>query len=144
MEAPAQRFAPRVWSGGIPAGVEYGDRELESGPLGGRGIRPGLAPDLAADAVTDVPGNGIAEVLGTSVSIEDNTPPTLSSAGTYAIDGTGTGIALQFNETVVSTSIPATSAFAAKIAGTAVGVTSVTRDTTDADAAFGMHWAKKA
>ena len=92
-----------------------------------------ITVDLAADAVTDVPGNGNAEDLATAVTLVDNTPPTLSSAGTYAIGGTGTGIALQFNETIASTSIPATSAFAAKIAGTAVGVTSVTRDTTNTD-----------
>ena len=92
-----------------------------------------ITVDLAADAVTDVPGNGNAEDLATAVSLVDNTPPTLSSVGTYAIGGTGTGIALQFNETIASTSIPATSAFAAKIAGTAVGVTSVTRDTDDTD-----------
>ena len=92
-----------------------------------------ITVDLAADAVTDVPGNGNAEDLATAVTLVDNTPPTLSSAGTYAIGGTGTGIALQFNETIASTSIPLTSAFAAKIAGTAVGVTSVTRDTTNTD-----------
>ena len=89
--------------------------------------------ELDVDAVTDVPGNGIAAVSSTAVTLVDNTPPTLSSAGTYAIDGTGTGIALQFNETIASTSIPVTSAFAAKIAGTVVGVASVARDTTDAD-----------
>ena len=89
--------------------------------------------DLAADAVTDLASNGILEDLATSVTIEDTTSPTLASAGTYAIDGTGTGIALEFDETIVSTSIPAASAFAAKIGTTAVGVTSVTRDTTDAD-----------
>ena len=89
--------------------------------------------DLDADAVKDVPGNGIAEVLGTSVSIEDNTPPTLSSAVTNFIGDTSSFITLQFNETIASTSIPASSAFAAKIAGTAVGVTSVTRDTNDTD-----------
>ena len=92
-----------------------------------------ITVELDADAVTDVPGNGIAAVSSMAVTLVDNTAPTLSSAGTYAIDGTGTGIALQFNETITSTSIPATSAFAAKIAGTAVGVTSVTRDTDDTD-----------
>ena len=89
--------------------------------------------DLDADAVKDVPGNGIAEVLGTSVSIEDTVAPTLISAGTWVIDDTSIGIALQFNETIASTSIPASSAFAAKIAGTAVGVTSVRRDVNNAD-----------
>ena len=39
-----------------------------------------ITVDLAADAVKDVPGNGIAEVLGTSVSLEDNVAPTLESA----------------------------------------------------------------
>ena len=92
-----------------------------------------ITVDLVADAVTDVPGNGIAEVLGTAVSVEDNVPPTLSSAGTYAIDGTGTGIALQFNETIAASSIPTASAFAAKIAGTAVTVASVAHDSSNTD-----------
>ncbi len=93
----------------------------------------GITIDLAADAVKDVPGNGIAEDLARTVTIEDNTPPTLSSAGTYAIGGTGTGIALQFNETIASTSIPGTSAFAAKIGTTSVTVTSVAHDSTNTD-----------
>ena len=92
-----------------------------------------ITVELDTDAVTDVPGNGIAEVASMAVTLVDNTPPTLSSAGTYAIDGTGTGIALQFNETIASTSIPATSAFAAKIAGTAVTVASVAHDSSNTD-----------
>ena len=39
-----------------------------------------ITVDLAADAVKDVPGNGNAEVLATSVSLEDNVAPTLTSA----------------------------------------------------------------
>ena len=89
--------------------------------------------DLAADAVTDVPGNGNAEDLATAVSIEDNTPPTLSGAATYQIDHTGTGIGLVFTEAIVSTSIPVLSTFAVKIDTTSVDVTSVTRDTTHTD-----------
>ena len=45
-----------------------------------------ITVDLAADAVKDVPGNGIAEVLATSVSLVDNVAPTFVSAGTNGTD----------------------------------------------------------
>ena len=42
--------------------------------------------ELAADAVEDLAGNGIAAVAATTVSVEDNTPPTLTGASTVSND----------------------------------------------------------
>ena len=42
-----------------------------------------ITVDLAADAVTDVPGNGIAEVLGTAVSLVDTTAPPDAGPGRW-------------------------------------------------------------
>ena len=79
-----------------------------------------ITVDLAADAVKDVPGNGIAEVLGTSVSVEDNTAPTFVSAGTNGTDE----VVLTYDE-ALNTTQPATSAFTVKVGGTGRGVDTV-------------------
>ena len=76
--------------------------------------------DLAADAVKDVPGNGIAEVLGTSVSVEDTVAPTFVSAGTNDTDE----VVLTYSETL-NTTAPATSAFTVKVGGSNRGVDTV-------------------
>ena len=76
--------------------------------------------DLAADAVKDVPGNGIAEVLGTSVSLEDNVAPTFVSAGTNGTDE----VVLTYDE-ALNTTAPATSAFTVKVGGNTRGVDTV-------------------
>ena len=73
--------------------------------------------DLAADTVKDVPGNGIAEVLGTSVSVEDNVAPTFVSAGTSGTDK----VVLTYSE-ALNTTAPATSAFTVKVGGNNRGV----------------------
>ena len=79
-----------------------------------------ITVDLAADAVTDVPGNGIAEVLGTSVSVEDTMAPTFVSAGTNGTDE----VVLTYDE-ALNTTAPATSAFTVKVGGTGRGVDTV-------------------
>ena len=76
--------------------------------------------DLAADAVKDVPGNGIAEVLGTSVSVEDTVAPTFVSAGTNGTDE----VVLTYSE-ALNTTAPATSAFTVKVGGNNRGVDTV-------------------
>ena len=76
--------------------------------------------DLAADAVRDVPGNGIDVVTGTSVSVEDNVAPTFVSAGTSGTDK----VVLTYDETL-NTTQPATSAFTVKVGGTDRGVNTV-------------------
>ena len=76
--------------------------------------------DLAADAVKDLPGNGIAEVLGTSVSVEDNTAPTFVSAGTNDTDE----VVLTYSE-ALNTTAPAKSAFTVKVGGSNRGVDTV-------------------
>ena len=76
--------------------------------------------DLDADAVKDVPGNGIAEVLGTSVSVEDTVAPTFVSAGTNDTDE----VVLTYSE-ALNTSQPATSAFTVKVGGNNRGVDTV-------------------
>ena len=76
--------------------------------------------DLAADAVKDVPGNGIAEVLGTSVSVEDTVAPTFVSAGTNGTDE----VVLTYSE-ALNTTQPATSAFTVKVGGNNRGVDTV-------------------
>ena len=82
--------------------------------------------------IKDLPGNAAEDISGQSVSVEDTTAPTLTSANTYTVGGS-TGIALDFSETIDANSIPATSAFEVKIQGTAVGVDSVARATFDTD-----------
>ena len=81
--------------------------------------------DLAADAVKDVPGNGIAEVLGTSVSVEDNVAPTLESA--QVIAGSPRSVVLIFDEALASGSTPATSRFTVKVEGNSRTPSSVSR-----------------
>ena len=76
--------------------------------------------DLDADAVKDVPGNGIAEVLGTSVSLVDNVAPTFVSAGTSGTDK----VVLTYSE-ALNTMQPATSAFPVKVGGNTRGVDTV-------------------
>ena len=76
--------------------------------------------DLAADAVKDVPGNGIAEDLATSVSLEDNVAPTFVSAGTNGTDE----VVLTYDE-ALNTTQPATSAFTVKVGGNSRGVDTV-------------------
>ncbi len=79
--------------------------------------------DLAADAVKDLPGNGIAEVLGTSVSVEDTVAPTFDSAQTF----TSTVVWVFFDETLDSTSIPGGSAYTVKVEGNSRTPTSANR-----------------
>ena len=84
-----------------------------------------ITVDLAADAVKDVPGNGIAEVLGTSVSLEDNVAPTLESA--QVIAGSPRSVVLIFDEALASGSTPATSRFTVKVEGNSRTPSSVSR-----------------
>ena len=84
-----------------------------------------ITVDLAADAVKDVPGNGIAEVLGTSVSVEDNVAPTLESA--QVIAGSPRSVVLIFDEALASGSTPATSRFTVKVEGNSRTPSSVSR-----------------
>ena len=84
-----------------------------------------ITVDLAADAVKDVPGNGIAEVLGTSVSVEDNVAPTLESA--QVIAGNPRSVVLIFDEALASGSTPATSRFTVKVEGNSRTPSSVSR-----------------
>ena len=86
-----------------------------------------ITVDLAADAVTDVPGNGIAEVLGTSVSLEDNVAPTLTGAQTRVANS----MRLVFSEDLVQTSRPNKSAFTVKIEDEVRTVTSVALSSTN-------------
>ena len=79
-----------------------------------------ITVDLAADAVTDVPGNGNAEDLATAVSLVDNTAPTFVSAGTNGTDE----VVLTYSE-ALNTTQPATSAFTVKVGGTSRGVDTV-------------------
>ena len=85
--------------------------------------------DLAADAVKDVPGNGIAEVLGTSVSVEDNVAPTFVSAETKVANS----MRLVFSEDLVQTSRPNKSAFTVKIEDEVRTVTSVLLSSSNQD-----------
>ena len=81
--------------------------------------------NLGADAVKDVPGNGIAEVLGMSVSVEDNVAPTLESA--QVIAGSPRSVVLIFDEALASGSTPATSRFTVKVEGNSRTPSSVSR-----------------
>ena len=71
-----------------------------------------ITVELDADAVTDVPGNGNAEVTSTAVSLVDNTAPTFVSAGTNGTDE----VVLTYDE-ALNTTQPATSAFTVKVGG---------------------------
>ena len=80
-----------------------------------------ITVELDADAVKDVPGNGIAEVLGTAVSLVDNTAPTFVSAGTSGTDK----VVLTYSEALDTGSQPATSAFTVEVGGEDRGVDTV-------------------
>ena len=77
--------------------------------------------ELAADAVEDLAGNGIAAVAATTVSVEDNTPPTLTGASTVSNDL----VQLSYDEALDLTSQPAGSAFTVKVGGRARPVITV-------------------
>ena len=79
-----------------------------------------ITVDLAAEAVKDLPGNGNAEDLATSVSLEDNVAPTFVSAGTNGTDE----VVLTYDE-ALNTTQPATSAFTVKVGGSNRGVDTV-------------------
>ena len=79
-----------------------------------------ITVELAADAVTDVPGNGIAAVSATTVSLVDNTAPAFVSAGTNDTDE----VVLTYSE-ALNTTQPATSAFTVKVGGNNRGVDTV-------------------
>ena len=65
---------------------------------------------------------------------KDTTAPTLSSAATYAIDGTGTGIALTFSKDLHSTAtLPAPTVFTVMFGGPNRTVTSISRDPSNND-----------
>ena len=91
-----------------------------------------ITVELAADAVTDMPGNGIDAVSSMAVSLVDTTAPTLDGASTYTVGGS-TGISLDFSETIDGTSIPAASAFTVEINDEDVVESSVSRSTTNTD-----------
>ena len=76
---------------------------------------------LDADAVTDVPGNGIDAVAETSVSRVDTTAPALTAATTVS----NNVVLLTYNEALDSTSIPDKSRFTVKVGGTARTVAAV-------------------
>ena len=80
-----------------------------------------ITVELDADAVTDVPGNGIDEVSSMAVSLVDTTPPTLTGAGTTST----TEILLSFDEALDSNSIPSTSQFVVTVGGASRTVSSV-------------------
>ena len=76
--------------------------------------------ELDADAVTDVPGNGIDAVSPMAVSLVDTTAPTFVSAGTSDTDK----VVLTYDE-ALNTTQPATSAFTVKVGGNNRGVNTV-------------------
>ena len=76
--------------------------------------------EFAADAVKDVPGNGIDAVSPMAVSLVDNTAPTFVSAGTNDTDE----VVLTYSE-ALNTTQPATSAFTVKVGGNNRGVDTV-------------------
>ena len=79
-----------------------------------------ITVELTADAVKDVPGNGIDAVSSTAVSLVDNTAPTFVSAGTNDADE----VVLTYSE-ALNTTQPATSAFTVKVGGNNRGVDTV-------------------
>ena len=84
--------------------------------------------ELDADAVTDVPGNGIAAVSSTAVSVEDNTAPTLTSASISADSDTYPPhwLLLMYSENLDATSVPDKMAFSVTVEGESVAVLNVT------------------
>ena len=82
--------------------------------------------------IKDLVGNAAGDVSAQSVSTVDTTAPTLDGASTYTVGG-GTGISLDFSETIDGTSIPAASAFTVKINDEDVVESSVSRSTTNTD-----------
>ena len=80
-----------------------------------------ITVELAADAVTDVPGNGIDAVSSMAVSLVDNTAPTFASAGTSGTDK----VVLTYSEALDTGSQPATSAFTVEVGGVGRGVDTV-------------------
>ena len=86
-----------------------------------------ITVELTADAVKDVPGNGIDAVSSTAVSLVDNTAPTLVSATVETFDGVnGTSLRPVFDESLDLASIPGVSAFTVKVEGNSRTLTSVT------------------
>ena len=83
-----------------------------------------ITVELAADAVTDVPGNGIDAVSSMAVSLVDTTAPTLAAARVDSL--LATKVQLTFDESLDSTSISGTSAFTVKVEGNSRTPTSVT------------------
>ena len=81
--------------------------------------------DLAADAVKDVPGNGIDVDLATPVSLVDNVAPTFVSA---AISTNAHWMVLTYSETL-SASVPDKSAFTVKVEGDNRAPAAAARDT---------------
>ena len=80
-----------------------------------------ITVELDADAVTDVPGNGIDAVSSMAVSLVDNTAPTFVSAGTSGTDK----VVLTYSEALDTGSQPATSAFTVEVGGVDRGVDTV-------------------
>ena len=72
-----------------------------------------ITVELDADAVADVPGNGIDAVSSMAVSLVDNTPPALTEASTTS----NTVVLLSYNEALDSSSIPDKSQFTVKVGG---------------------------
>ena len=81
--------------------------------------------ELDADAVKDVAGNGIDAVAETAVTLVDNTAPTLTSAAIAASPTLADTIILIYNESLDSSSTPATSAFTVKVEGVTRTVTNI-------------------
>ena len=77
--------------------------------------------ELAAEAVTDVAGNGNEAVAATSVTITDDTAPTLAGASTPSNDV----VLLSYDEALDSSSIPHESAFTVEVGGIVRPVSSV-------------------
>ena len=82
-----------------------------------------ITVELAADAVKDVPGNGIDAVSSMAVSLVDETAPTLSFTSTPS----NTEVLLTYNEPLDADSIPETSAWA--IANEILSATLTVKDT---------------
>ena len=80
-----------------------------------------ITVELDADAVADVPGNGIDAVSSMAVSLVDNTAPTFVSAGTNDTDE----VVLTYSEALDTGSQPATSAFTVEVGGEDRGVDTV-------------------
>ena len=90
------------------------------------GTDTNITVELAADAVTDMPGNGIDAVSSMAVSLVDTTPPALAGAATVS----NNGVLLLYNEALDSSSTPDKSRFTVKVGGTARTVVSASRSGT--------------